>query len=184
MSRTLTSPSVNDSASVEWKGLGVEEGGPALKQRSIATRIWLDEKIRECTWLEKWVFIHFQLRAEMTTIGAATVSIDSIEVYLNHEKGKRNRVTPTYPWILMKDIKKAIKELEKTGSVITQNRAVLTAYLPNFLNHNKWGRKVFMNFPELVRDQIPEGPIQEVIKQNTIGWMEEHRVEIPEGWRK
>lgn len=154
-----------------------------MKQRMIATKIWYDERIRRCTWLEKQIFIHFQLRDEMTNVGAATVSIESVEILLNHEKGVRNRITPSYPWILMPDIKRAIKALEKTGSIVTQNSGGLTVYYYKFLDHNKWGRNVFQSFPELVQDRVPEGPIQEIIKQNTIGWMEENKVEIPEGWR-
>lgn len=150
----------------------------------IATKIWHDERIRDCTWLEKSIFIHFQLREEMTNIGACTVSIESVENLLNHQKGKkRNRVTPSYPWILLVDIKRAIRALEKTGSICTQNFGGLTVYFYKFLNHNKWGRNVFRGFPDLLRDRVPEGPIQEVIKQNTIGWMEQNKVEIPEAWR-
>lgn len=155
-----------------------------MKQRMIATKIWHDERIRECTWLEKWIFIHFQLREEMTNIGACTVSVESVEVLLNHQKGKkRNRITPAYPWILLRDIKAAIRALEKTGSLITQNSGGLTVYFPKFLDHNKWGKNVFLGFPGILEDRVPEGPIVKVIKERTIGWMEEHGVEIPEEWR-
>lgn len=155
-----------------------------MKQRMIATRIWYDERIRECTWLEKWIFIHFQLREEMTSIGACTVSLGSVEILLNHVKGKkRNRVTPSYPWILLRDIKAAIRALEKTGSIITQNSGGLTVYYYKFLDHNKWAGNVFQSFPELVKDRVPEGPIQGVITKTTIAWMRKHKVEIPEVWR-
>jgi hypothetical protein len=158
--------------------------GGELKQRMIATRIWYDERIRECTWLEKWIFIHFQLREEMTNIGACTVTKESVEVLLNHVKGrKRNRVTPAYPWILLKDINAAIRALEKTGSIITQNSGGLTVYFPKFLDHNKWAKSVFTQFPELIKDRVPEGPIVEKIKRTTVEWMEKHRVVVPEVWR-
>lgn len=155
-----------------------------MKQRMIATKIWHDQRIRECTWLEKSVFIQFLLREEMTNIGAVTVSVESIEILMNHQKGKkRNRVTPGYPWILLADIKRAIRALEKTGSIITQNSGGLTVYFYKFLNHNKWGRNVFLGFPDIVQNRVPEGSIQEVIIKNTILWMKKHKVEIPEVWR-
>lgn len=156
--------------------------GDEVKARIIATKIWSDKKFRELTWLEKAVFLHLLLREEMTTIGAVTIGVESIEIKMNQPSG-RNRVTPAYPRILMRDILRAISALERKQMIATQNSGALTVYFYHFLDHNKWAKSVFTQFPELVEDQIPEGPIQEVIKLRTIGWMEENKVEVPEVWR-
>lgn len=148
----------------------------------IATKIWHDSKFRALTWLEKAVFLHLLCREEMTTIGAVTVGVESIEQQMNQESG-RNRVTPSYPRIKLKDIERALKSMERKQMICTQNSGGLTVYFYNFLDHNKWNKSVFQNFPEIVDDRIPEGPIQEVIREKTMGWMEENKVELPEAWR-
>ena len=153
-----------------------------MRKRYIETRFWYDRKVRACSWLEKQVLLHLQLREEMTTIGAITTTIESMGILMNGET-RRNYITPELPWIGEKLIERALKAVRKKQIVDIQNRAGLTVYFYNFLNYNPWGPSVYRGFPSLVRNQIPEGPIQEVVRERTIGWMGENGVEIPEAWR-
>lgn len=153
-----------------------------MRKRYIDTRFWYDRKVRACSWLEKQVLLHLQLREEMTTIGAITTTIESMGILLNGES-RRNYTTPEFPWIEEKHIESAVRSIRKRLIVDVQSNAGLTVYFYNFLNYNSWGPTVYRGFPSLVKNQIPEGPIQEVIRERTIGWMGENGVEIPEPWR-
>ena len=153
-----------------------------MRQRYIHTKFWYDRKVRGCTWLEKLVLLHLQLRDEMTTIGAVTTDVPSICTLLNADKGM-NSLTPELPKITEKHITKCLKLIKKRGIVDIQNRAGVTIYFYNFLRYNFWGPSVYNSFPGVVRDKIPEGPIQEVVRENTIGWMNENNVPVPEEWQ-
>jgi len=158
------------------------KGGQLVRQRYIHTKFWYDKRIRQCTWLEKFVLLHLQLRDEMTTVGAITTDVSSICTLLNADGG-RNTVTPHTPKITEKDITRCLKSIKKRGLVDIQNKAGMTVYFYNFLRYNFWGPSVYNSFPSVVRDKIPEGPIQEVVRENTIGWMNENNVMIPEDWQ-
>ena len=153
-----------------------------MKKRYIHTKFWFDLRIRECSWLEKLVLLHLQLREEMTTIGAITIEIPSICTLLNADKG-RNSCTPELPRITEKHITKVLKLIKKRGIVDIQNRAGVTVYFYNFLRYNNWTPVVYNSFPTVVRDKIPEGPIQEVVRENTIGWMRENNIPVPVEWQ-
>lgn len=157
-------------------------GGPAVRKRYIHTKFWYDKKVRQCTWLEKLILLHLQLREEMTTIGAITTDVLSISTLLNGERG-RNSLTPELPKILERHVTKCLKSIKKRGIVDVQNRAGVTVYFYNFLRYNSWSPSVYNSFPGVVRDKIPEGPIQEVVRQNTIGWMEDNGIMIPQEWQ-
>jgi len=157
-------------------------GGRRVKKRYIHTKFWFDLRIRECTWLEKLILLHLQLREEMTTIGAITTSPLSICTLLNADRG-RNSITPELPKITEKHVTKVLKSIKKRGIVDIQNRAGVTVYFYNFLRYNNWTPVVYNSFPSVVRDKIPEGPIQEVVRENTIGWMRENNIMIPEEWQ-
>lgn len=153
-----------------------------MKKRYIHTKFWFDKRIRECSWLEKLILLHLQLREEMTTIGAITTDITSVCTLLNQDKG-RNFITPELPKITEKHITKALKLIKKRGIVDVQNRAGVTVYFYNFLRYNNWTPSVYNSFPGVVRDKIPEGPIQEVVRENTIGWMRDNGIPVPEEWQ-
>ena len=153
-----------------------------MKKRYIHTKFWFDLRIRECSWLEKLVLLHLQLREEMTTIGAITTTVTMISTLLNADQG-RNSLTPELPKITEKHVTKCIKSIRKRGIVDVQNRAGVTVYFYNFLRYNSWSPSVYNSFPMVVREKIPEGPIQDVVRQNTIGWMEDNGIMIPEDWQ-
>jgi len=160
----------------------MRSGGLPVRQRYIHTKFWYDKKVRQCVWLEKLILLHLQLRDEMTTVGAITTDVPSICTLLNAEKG-RNFLTPELPRITEKHITRCLKSIRKKGIVETQNRAGVTIYFFNFLRYNSWSPSVYNSFPTVVRDKIPEGPIQEVVRQNTIGWMEENNIMVPQEWQ-
>lgn len=153
-----------------------------MKQRYIHTRFWNDKKVRACTWCEKLVLEYFQLCPEMTIIGAATTTLEKVEIMINGES-RRNYITPEFPWIEAKHVDKALNSIRKRGIIDIQNKAGLTVYFYNFLHYNPWGPSVYKSFPDLVDNQVPEGPIQSVIIEHSIRWMKKLRVEIPEAWR-
>lgn len=153
-----------------------------MRKRYIHTKFWYDRKVRQCVWLEKLILLHLQLREEMTTIGAITTDVLSICTLLNGEQG-RNFLTPELPKITEKHVTKCLKSIKKRGIVDIQNRAGVTIYFYNFLKYNNWTPSVYNSFPSVVRDKIPEGPIQEVVRQNTIGWMEDNGIMVPEEWQ-
>jgi len=160
----------------------MRSGGPAVRKRYIHTKFWYDKKVRQCVWLEKLILLHLQLREEMTTIGAITTDVLSISTLLNGERG-RNSLTPELPKITEKHVTKCLKSIKKRGIVDIQNRAGVTIYFYNFLRYNNWSPSVYNSFPMVVREKIPEGPIQGVVRQNTIGWMEDNGIMIPQEWQ-
>jgi len=153
-----------------------------LRQRYIHTKFWYDKKVRQCFWLEKLILLHLQLRDEMTTVGAITTDLLSICTLLNADKG-RNFLTPELPKITEKHVTKCLKSIQKRGIVDIQNRAGITIYFYNFLRYNFWSPAVYNSFPMVIRDKIPEGPIQEVVRENSIGWMQENNVTVPVEWQ-
>lgn len=153
-----------------------------MRKRCIHTKFWFDRRIRECSWLEKFVILHLMLREEMTTVGAVTMTPLSICDFLNHEKG-RNLCTPELPKITEKHITKSLKLIKKRGIVDIQNSTQVTVYFYNFLKYNNWTPVTYNSFPLVVREKIPEGPIQEVVRENTIGWMRDNNIIIPEEWQ-
>ncbi len=153
-----------------------------MRKRYIDTRYWIDSNTRSCTWLEKRIWEYFQICPEMTTIGAATTNLEKVEIMINGES-RKNPVTPDFPWIERKHILAAIKWLKKRRLIEIQNTCGITIYDYKFLKYNPWGPSVYRGFPDLVRDQIPEGPMQDVVRDTSVKWMGENRVEIPEPWR-
>lgn len=158
------------------------EGEP-VRKRYINTRFWIDQKVRRCTWLEKMCLLHLQLIDEMTNIGSVTTTLERVEILINGEL-RRNPITPEFPWIEHKHIRKAVTHIKKRGIVEIQNGPGITVYFYNFLKYNPWNQAVYQSFPNLVRQQIPEGPIVKVIVDHTVSWMESNGIMIPEEWQK
>jgi len=154
-----------------------------MRKRYINTRFWTDKKVRRCTWLEKMCLLHLQLIEEMTTIGSVTTTLEKIETLVNGEL-KKNPVTPEFPWIELKHIRRAVKHIKKRGIIEIQNGPGITVYFFNFLKYNPWNQSVYKSFPNLVTDQIPEGPIHKIIIDNTVQWMNHNGVIVPEEWQE
>ena len=154
-----------------------------MRKRYINTRFWTDKKVRRCTWLEKMCLLHLQLIEEMTTIGSVTTTLEKIETLVNGEL-KKNPVTPEFPWIELKHIRRAVKHIKKRGIIEIQNGPGITVYFFNFLKYNPWNQSVYKSFPNLVTDQIPEGPIHKIIIDNTVQWMNHNGVKVPEEWQE
>jgi hypothetical protein len=154
-----------------------------MRKRYINTRFWTDKKVRRCTWLEKMCLLHLQLIEEMTTIGSVTTTLEKIETLVNGEL-KKNPVTPEFPWIELKHIRRAVKHIKKRGIIEIQNGPGITVYFFNFLKYNPWNQSVYKSFPNLVTDQIPEGPIHKIIIDNTVQWMQHNGVIVPEEWQE
>ena len=131
--------------------------------------------------MEKQVLMYLHTSELMTTIGAITTSVDSISTLMNGER-KRNVITPEFPWIGEKHIRKSLTSCKKRGIIDIQNKAGITIYFVNFLRWNRWSPSVYKSWPNLVANEVPEGPIQGVIVENTIRWMADNQIPIPEVW--
>jgi hypothetical protein len=141
------------------------------------TSFWWDEKIVECCWLEKFVFVHLLMREELNTTGVVAVPLESIELLLN---GNGTSVVKEYPVIEKGDVLKALEMLEGRKLVAVDTKGGLTVYFRNFLKYQDWSSKVVKSWPRRV-GQIHSPKLKRMVRRDCRRYCRERGYRLPEG---
>lgn len=148
-----------------------------MKRRSLDTSFWWDEKIVECCWLEKLVFLHLLFREELMTTGVVAVPFESVELLLN---GNGTSVVREYPTISGEHIMAALVMLEKRKLIAMDVKGGLTVYFRNFLKYQDWSSKVTKSWPRRVK-AIHSASLKRMVRRDCRRYCRERGYEYPEG---
>lgn len=141
------------------------------------TSFWWDEKIQECCWLEKMVFVHLLFREELNTTGVVAVALESVELLLN---GNGTSVVKEYPLIKSEHILEALKMLEGRNLVAVDVKGGLTVYFRNFLKYQDWSSKVVKSWPRRVQ-QVHSPRLKRMVRRDCRRYCRERGYRLPEG---
>lgn len=150
-----------------------------MRRRQVETAIWYDDKFVECTWLEKYIFIHLQLRRELMTCGVIVSHPAEIAGLCSGECSK-NEITPRQPVISEAETVAALEGLKRREMVEFEAGMVWSIWLRNFLKHQTWSPTVVRSWPEQMRN-IPHKRIRDLVRDACRAYCAEKGYEIPEG---
>lgn len=149
-----------------------------MRKRQIHTSIHYDQKVRKLPWLETYVFIHLQVREELSTLGVIVTNPHSIANLMNGTD--RNGSTPELPLIEARHIERALKNLSAKRMIMMENGTEWTIWLRNFLRYQDWGPTVVKSWPEQLR-YIPSAKIERAVRKRARQYCREKKYKVPTG---
>jgi hypothetical protein len=155
-----------------------------MRQATISTDFWDDEKIRRCDWMEKLIMLHLLTRKRMTNIGYIEIELDDVARKINSTNSS-NREGGRTP-IKASEIKAGLDSLRRRRIIMLKTEATaarhrVSIYFLNFLRHKSWPPSVARSWPDIIRAAAPPAKIDKAIRETCVAFCKERGMDVPRG---
>lgn len=155
-----------------------------MRQATISTDFWNDEKIRRCDWMEKLIMLHLLTRKRMTNIGYIEVDLADVAGKINSTNSS-NREGGRPP-IKASEIKAGLDSLRRRRIIMLKTEATaarhrVSIYFLHFLRHKSWPPSVARSWPDIIRAADPPAKIDKAIRETCVAFCKERGMDVPRG---